>query len=128
MPAHDERMPRDMTQEQDHALLQLTDELKCHLADVVNGVQEAKEVRTAAYEQVELLSKKLTSMLKGRELLPRRTLLALDMAANTLENEASYAKEQTRVTAMANAIRMTLGLILLGEAHEDRKPGVPQIV
>jgi len=128
MTSHDERMSRDMTQEQDHALLQLMDELKRHLADVVNGVQEAKEVRTAAYEQVELLSKELTTMLKGRELLPRRTLLMLDMAANTLENEASYAKEPARVTAMANAIRLTLGLILLGEAHEDRKPGVPRIV
>jgi len=117
-----------MTQEQDHALLQLTDELKRHLADVMNGVQEAKEVRAAAYEQVELLSKKLTAMLKGRELLPRTTLLILDMAANTLENEASYSKEPARVTAMANAIRMTLGLILRSEAHEDRKRGVPRIV
>lgn len=62
------------------------------------------------------------------ELLPRRALLMLDMAANTLENEASYAKEPARVTAMANAIRMTLGLILLGEAHDDRKPGVPRII
>lgn len=51
----------------------------------------------------------------SEELLPRRTLLALDMAANTLENEASYAKEPARVTAMVNAIRMTLGLILLGK-------------
>jgi hypothetical protein len=128
MPSHDERMSSDMTQEQDHALLQLTDELKRHLADVVNGVQEAKEVRTAAYEQVELLSKELTAMLKGRELLPRRTLLVLDMAANTLENEAPYAKQPARVTAMADAIRKTLGLVLRGEAHEDRKPGVPRIV
>ena len=128
MLSHDERMSRNMTQEQDHALLQLTDELKRHLADVMSGVQEAKEVRATAYEQVELLSKKLTAMLKGQELLPRRTLLALDTAANTLENEASFAKEPARVTAMASAIRMTLGLILLGEAHEDRKPGIPRIV
>lgn len=111
-----------------HALLQLTDELKRHLDDVVNGVQEAKEVRAVAYEQFELLSKELTTMLKGRELLPRRALLMLDMAANTLENEASYAKEPARVTAMANAVRMTLGLILLGEAHDGRKPGVPRIL
>lgn len=118
----------DMLQQHDHALLQLSDELKRHLADVVNGVQEAKEVRAAAYEQVELLSKKLTAMLKGQEMLPRRTLLALEMAANRLENEAAYAKEPARVTSMVSAIRMTLGLILLGEAHEDRKPGVPRIV
>ena len=117
-----------MTREIDADLLELSTELDRQLADVVNGVQEAKEVRTAAYERADLLSKKVAETLKGRELLPRRILLVLDKAASVLENEAAYAKDPVRVREMARELRMTFGLILRGEAHADRRPGAPRIV
>jgi hypothetical protein len=116
-----------MTSEQDAYLLELSTEMDRHLADVVNGVQEAREIRTTAYERADLLAKKVTALLKGRDLLPRRVLLTLDTAAGTLENEAAYSQDPARVREMAQALRMTLGLILRGGAHEDRTPGVPRI-
>jgi len=117
-----------MTQRGDDELFELTAEMDRHLADVVNGVQDAREVRAEAYAQAEALGRKLAAMLKGREFVPRRTLLVLDVAAKALENGAAHAKDPSRVTQMARAIRMTSGLILRGESHDDRKPGVPRVI
>lgn len=117
-----------MTDDQDPEVQAISAELDERLADVLNGVQEANEVRVGTYESVVELSKSLSEALKGRELLPRRVLLMLDKAASTLENEASHAKEPARVAQMGRDLRMTLGLILRGESHSDRRPGVPRVV
>lgn len=39
------------------------EELQSHLVDVVNGVQEGKEIRNAALGQLEQLSMQLTALL-----------------------------------------------------------------
>lgn len=99
--------------------------------DVVNGVQDGKEIRRSAFERTEQLSKQLTALLKGQELLPRYILLELSQAANVLQNEASYMPttgDKQEALRMANAIQLTLDLILRGENHDDRHPGISRII
>ena len=107
------------------------EQLDDHMFDVVNGVQDGKEIRRSAFERAEQLSKQLTALLKGQELLPRYVLLQLSQAANILQNEASYmptTADKQEALRMANAIRLTLDLILKGECHDDRRPGIPGII
>ena len=107
------------------------EQLERHMFDVVNGVQDGKEIRRCAFKQTEQLSKQLTSLLKGQELLPRYILLQLSQAANILQNEASYmptTADKQEAFRMANAIQVTLNLILRGECHDDRRPGIPRII
>jgi hypothetical protein len=110
---------------------QVFEQLARHMFDVVNGVQDGKEIRKAAFERTEQLSKQLTTLLKGHELLPRHILLQLNQAGNVLQNEASYmptAADQQEALRMANAIQLTSYLILKGESHDDRQPGIPRII
>ena len=107
------------------------EQLERHMLDVVNGVQDGKEIRKSAFERVEQLSKQLTALLKGHELLPRKILLQLSQASNVLQNEAAYmptAAEKQEALRMANAIQITSDLILRGECHDDRRPGIPRII
>jgi hypothetical protein len=107
------------------------EQLECHMFDVVNGVQEGKEIRKAAFERTEQLSKQLTTLLKGHELLPRYILLKLNQAGNILQNEASYMSttaDQQEALRMASAIQLTSYWILKGECHDDRRPGILRII
>jgi hypothetical protein len=101
-------------------------EMLHHLFDVVNGVQDGREIREKAFEDAERWARELTKLLKGSEMLPRAFLHKLDMAAGILENEASHSPDERRVLAMSRAVRYTLGLILWGQCHDDYKPGVPR--
>ena len=106
------------------------EELQRHLVDVVNGVQDGKEIRNVALEQLEQLSRQLTELLKGHELIPRYILQSLSRAASVLDASAAYlptSSEQQKARAIAHAVQLTLSLIILGECHEDRKVGVPRI-
>lgn len=99
--------------------------------DVVNGVQDGKEIRAVAFERTEQLSKQLTALLKGHELIPRYILQRPSQAASVLQNEASYmptAAEQQKPDQMSSAIMTTSSLIIRGECHDDRRPGVPRII
>ena len=99
--------------------------------DVVNGVQDSKEIRAAAFERTEQLSKQLTALLKGHELIPRYILERLSHAGSILQNEASHMRtnaEQQKTLQMAAAIITTSNLIIGGECHNDRRPGVPRII
>lgn len=107
------------------------EELERQMFDVVNGVQDGKEIRTMSFDQTEQLSRQLTTLLKGHEMLPRYILLRLSQATTILQNKAPYmqsAAEQQEAVRMANAIQMTSSLILRGECHDDRRPGVPRII
>lgn len=106
------------------------EELQPHLFDVVNGVQDGKEIRLAALEKVERLSRELTALVKGHELVPRYVLQSLNQAAGVLESTAPYmptAADQQKAMAISHAVQWTFSLILLGECHEDRKSGVSRI-
>lgn len=107
------------------------EQLERHMFDVVNGVQDGKEIRRSAFERTQELSKQLTALLKGHEMLPRYILLQLSQAANILQNEAPYmlaTSDKQDALEMANAIQVTFDLILRGECHNDRRPAIPRII
>lgn len=106
------------------------EELQPYLFDVVNGVQDGKEIRCAAWEQVERLTRELAILIKGHELIPRYVLFRLNSAACVLEAEAPYMRtldDQQQALAMSHAVQYAFSLILYGECHGDRQPGVPRI-
>ena len=107
------------------------EQLERHMFDVVNGVQDGKEIRRSAFERTEQISKQLTALLKGQELLPRYILLQLSQAATILQNEAPYmptTADKQEALRMGNAIRLTLDTILRGECHDERRTGIPRII
>ncbi|MBX3610748.1 MAG: hypothetical protein KF871_12710 [Hydrogenophaga sp.] len=115
--------PKESLSERDHVAA----EMLRYLSDVCNGVQEAKEVRSNAFNAAHVLGRELAWLFKGSEMLPRSLLEALYGAVAVLENEAQYCPDPPRVVAMADAIRQTFGCLVSGETHDDRLPGVPRI-
>jgi hypothetical protein len=105
----------------------LSEELYQHFFDLIVPLQTTKEINDTAFQAADQIGKELARLLKGQELLPRKLLYDLDMAAGILENEARHATDPDKVMAMARAVQMTYGLILCGECHDDRKPGVPRV-
>ena len=103
------------------------DELQRHLVDLVNGVQDAREIRSTAFAQTEILGKDLTRLLKGQEFLPRYVLLGLRDASSALESGAEFLRDPRPALEMANSLKWTFDLILMGESHSDRQVGVPRI-
>lgn len=115
--------PSASLSERDHVAV----EMLRYLSDVCNGVQEAKEVRSNAFNAAHVLGRELARLFKGSDMLPRTLLAALYGAAAMLENEAPYCPDPSRVIAMADAIRQTFGCLISGKAHDDSLPGVPRI-
>lgn len=114
-----------MSIEIDHA----ADEYARHLFDVVNGVQELREVRENAFAESERWARELTRLLKGSEEVPKRHLARIFDAMGMLENEAPSSGHEKRVMEIVEAIHLTFGLILSNECHDDwnNQPGVPRV-
>ncbi|MES2322558.1 MAG: hypothetical protein V4633_09875 [Pseudomonadota bacterium] len=103
------------------------DDLQRHLSDVVNDVQDAKEIRTKSFEQTEILGQELTRHLKGHEFLPRFVLRSYHRSIGALENSAKYMPDPQEVANLVASLQTTFYLILDGECHADRIPGKPRI-
>lgn len=114
-----------MSIEIDHA----ANEYRRHIFDVVNGVQELREIREKAFAESEHWARELTKLLKGQEDVPKKHLRGIYDAILTLENEAPDSRHEIRVMEIADAVRLTFGLILGDECHDDwnPQPGVPRI-
>jgi hypothetical protein len=114
-----------MSIEIDHAAGEYTR----HLFDVVNGVQELREIREHAFVEAERWARELTRLLKGTEEVSKRHLLKIYSAKGILENEAPDSKHEKRVMEIVAAIHLTFGLILSNECHDDwnPQPGVPRV-
>jgi hypothetical protein len=114
-----------MSIEIDHA----AEEYIRHLFDVVNGVQELHEVREGAFAESERWARELTRLLKGSEQVSKGHLLKIFSASGILENEAPDSGHEQRVKEIADAVRLTFGLILSNACHEDwsPQPGVPRV-
>jgi hypothetical protein len=108
-------------------LNQAAEELRRHIESLVISIQTTKEIKHAEFEAADALGRRIAVLLKGQEKLPRRILYDLDMAAGILENEAEQSQNPQEVLAMSRAFRLSFGLILCGETHDDRKPGVPRV-
>jgi hypothetical protein len=117
-----------MTIETDHA----ADEYVRHIYDVVNGVQELREIREQAFNQSEPWGRELTRLLSDQGNVPKRPLFAIFQAAGILESEAAgmEGSQQKRVLEIVDAIRLTFRHILTGQSGVEYalpKPGVPRV-
>lgn len=92
-------------------------------------LQTTRVLKRDAFETLAAESKGLAKQLKGHDLVPKALLNEIYGTMQVLRNEAPYFKGETATLEdMANQLEMTLGLIFIGESHEDRVPGVPRIV
>lgn len=96
-----------------------------YIFDVVNGVQEAREIREKAFTESEYWARELTRLLKGHEQVPKKHLYAIYSAAGILENEAPNSKHERRVMEIVSAIRLTFAMILTDSCHDECKPSQP---
>lgn len=101
--------------------------LRSNGMELVAALQSTKEIKQQAFERLDSASRELAQLLKGAEQLPRQIVNDLYLTAKILENEAPYSKDSALVAQMASELYMTFDLILLGESHEDRIPGVPRV-
>lgn len=100
-----------------------------HIFDVVNSVQELKEVRDSAFAESERWARELTRLLKGSETVAKSHLRGIYGAMQILENEAPNSRHEQRVMEIVDAIHLTFGLILDNQSHDDwnPQPGVPRV-
>jgi hypothetical protein len=93
------------------------------------AIQTVRVVDVAAFQRVDVAAAELARLLKGQSLVPKSLLKDLRMAIKALRAEAPYVESSSgRLVEMADRLEMTFDLILIGESHEDRIPGVPRIV
>jgi|GEM_PF-6873154 len=90
---------------------------------------QIQTLKRDAFEQLDAAVRLMVKQLKGQQLLPRYLLHAVHSTAQHCRNEAPYFKGETKtLEEMAARLDYSLGLILCGESHEDRTPGVPRII
>jgi hypothetical protein len=106
---------------------QLSAEIIKNIFDVLMPLQTTKELNVRAFEFLDSSANKLAQLLRGSTQLPREIINELYTAAKALQNEAPYAKDPALVQQWCSKLYMTFDLILLGESHDDRKPGVPRV-
>ncbi|QKH38518.1 hypothetical protein FOC84_27730 [Achromobacter pestifer] len=102
-------------------------DLRSSGAEFVMALQTTKEIKRQAFERLDKASRELARLLRGAEQLPRNIINDLYITAKILENEAPYSQDSALVSQMAGTLYMTFDLILLGESHEDRLPGIPRV-
>ena len=102
-------------------------ELRSSGAELVLSLQTSKKIKQQAFERLDNASRELARLLRRSEQLRRRIVNDLYITAKILENEAPYSKNSVLVSQMAFALYMTFDLILVGESHDDRPPGVMRV-
>jgi hypothetical protein len=102
-------------------------ELKQAIFDVRMPLQSTKFLDISAFERLDRCATELAQLLKGSEQLPREIINELYKTAKAMENEAPFAKNRELVQQWSSKLYMTFDLILLGESHDDYKPGVPRV-
>lgn len=126
--------PRDNPQRSDYvATMTETDTIFERFKDELGGfllkVQTTRVLDAEAFERLNADSRKLAQELKNQPLVPKSVLNEMRVATKILRAEAVYMRdEQDVMLDMANKLEMTFDLILLGEDHSDRSPGVPRII
>lgn len=107
----------------------IQDGFKYKVGDFLLAVQTVKTVNHQAFQEVDAQAKLLARLLKGRELVSKSFLNDLHTAARILRAEAPFIKDQLiTLVKMAEQLELTFDLILRGECHADRTPGVPRII
>ena len=110
-------------------LCKLQDQFKTNLGQLFQAIQTFREVDLTLFHRIAREAEELARILEGQPLVPKSLLNELRTAVKILRAEAPYIKgENNQLIAMANRLEVTFDLILKGECHEDRVPGVPRII
>ncbi|MBP7000726.1 hypothetical protein [Amaricoccus sp.] len=92
-------------------------------------IQTVRVLDHSASERLEFDSHELARLLKNQPSVPKSVLREMRTAMKILRAEAPYLpNEEDAMHDMADRLEMTFDLILLGEDHGDRTPGVPRIL
>lgn len=92
-------------------------------------IQTIRVLDAEAFERLNADCRKLAQELKNQPLVPKSMLNEIRVATKILRAEAAYVSgERDVIIDMADKLEMTFDLILLGEDHSDRTPGVPRII
>lgn len=98
-----------------------------HIFDFLLPLQTSKEINEDVFEKLDQSSREWARLLKGSQAIPRAPFKELYSAARVLVAEAPYSKNADLIQEMASKLHMTADLIVWGQCHEDRQPGVPQV-
>lgn len=91
--------------------------------------QSSKFVNEPEFEKIDRLSRELAQRLKPETLISKSVLNELYKFVKVVRAEIPYMKEpSSSVEKKADTIEMTFDLILRGESHGDRKPGVLSVI
>lgn len=102
---------------------------KENVGNFLLSVQTMKTINSTAFQEVNAQAKLLARLLKDRELISKSMLNELHTAAKIMRAEAPYVKGQSvTLVEMAEQLELTFDLILRGECHSDRVPGVPRVI
>lgn len=102
---------------------------KKELGNFLLQIQTARTLDVQGFERLDVDCKKLAYELKSQPFVPKAVLWEIRAAAKIMRAESKYIeKERDVINGMADRLEWTFDLILLGESHDDRTPGVPRIV
>jgi len=103
--------------------------LKREIGNFLLQIQTARTLDVEGFERLDVDCKKLAYELKSQPFVPKAILWEIRAAINIMRAESKYMeRERDVITGMADRLEWTFDLILLGESHDDRTPGVPRIV
>jgi hypothetical protein len=92
-------------------------------------IQTVRMVDVDAFQRLEADGRELARLLKNQPSVPKSVLREMRGGMKILRAEAPYMpSEQRAMNDMADRLEMAFDLILLGEDHGDRTPGVPRIL
>jgi hypothetical protein len=107
----------------------LQQQFRAELGRFLVAVQTVRTVDAAAFHRIDEQAEELARLLKGHPLVPKALLHELRVATKVMRAEAPYVEGgNNSLVTMADRLEMTFDLILIGECHGDRVPGVPRIV
>lgn len=108
---------------------QAHESFKQKVGEFLLAVQTTKAIDPQAFQGVDAQARLLARLLKNSEFISKSLLNELHTAARILRAEAPFVKGQSAtLVKMAEQLELTFDLILRGECHSDRIPGVPRVI
>lgn len=103
--------------------------LKTLVGTFLSSIQMGGSVDLSLGREIVAMSKELARALKGHELIPKTLINELHSTSKILRGEIPHIRVGANdAEQIANELDYSFDLILRGESHEDRAPGVPRII
>ncbi len=104
-------------------------ELRAAITRFLVPLQTERKLDDEAFEDLHRAANSLAGELKGADTLPRKLMNELYVTIQVIRREGEYFHEAGEtLQGMAGRLEMTFSLILKGECHDDRAPGVPRVI